>query len=62
MDQPDLSAGEHFILRPWKEADVPSIVEAYAVADIQEWNLRTMDADEAHEWIESWSAKLGGRD
>ena len=56
MGQPELLAGEHFILRPWAEEDVPSIVEAYAVPDIQEWNLRTMDADEARDWIESWSA------
>jgi len=56
MGQPELPAGEQLIVRPWNEADVPSVVEAYAVADIQEWNLRTMDADEAHEWIESWSA------
>lgn len=55
MRQPELPAGEHLILRPWIEADVPSIVEAYAVPDIEEWNLRTMDAEEAHEWVESWS-------
>lgn len=56
MSQPELPADEHLILRPWSVADVPSIVEAYAVPDIQEWNLRTMNAVEAHDWVEAWSA------
>ena len=52
MEQPELLAGDHLVLRPWQDADVPSVVEAYSEPDIQKWNLRAVDTIEAVVWID----------
>src|SRR5699024_9088194 len=48
--QPVVSDGPRR-LRPWTAHDAPSLVEAYADADIQQWHGRTMTLPEAQEWI-----------
>jgi len=48
-------------LRPWVEADVPSLVAAYQEPGIQRWHARSLTTDEAEEWIAaagaSWTAE-----
>jgi RimJ/RimL family protein N-acetyltransferase len=48
-------------LRPWVEADVPSVVAAYQEPGIQRWHARSMTTGEAEEWIAaahaSWAAE-----
>ena len=39
-------------LRPWREADIPALIAAYADPDIREWHARTLaDAHEARAWL-----------
>jgi RimJ/RimL family protein N-acetyltransferase len=56
MQQPELVVDDDLVLRPWNEADAPAVVSAYADPDIQTWAIRSVDAAEAPEWIESWTA------
>jgi len=60
--QPRLAAAD-LDIRPWSEHDAPFLVEAYADPEIQRWHVRTMDTDEAHEWItartDRWEGELG---
>lgn len=60
MRQPELHAGG-LTLRAWRRDDVPALVDAYSDAAIQQWNLRTMTAVEAVDWIETqhrnWAAE-----
>lgn len=48
-------------LRPWVEADAPSVVAAYQEPGIQRWHARSMTTGEAEEWIvaahASWAAE-----
>ncbi|HEX7349857.1 GNAT family N-acetyltransferase [Brachybacterium sp.] len=48
-------------LRPWVEADAPSVVAAYQEPGIQRWHARSMATGEAEEWIAaahaSWAAE-----
>jgi RimJ/RimL family protein N-acetyltransferase len=55
-DQPVL-AGEGLRLRPWRAADAPAVVAAYADPGIQRWHCRSMTAAEAGEWIARWPAR-----
>ncbi|MHB1089135.1 MAG: GNAT family N-acetyltransferase [Acidimicrobiales bacterium] len=53
--QPTLRVDDRFVLRPWLAKDAPALLAAYAERDIQHWNLRTLDAAESEQLIESWS-------
>lgn len=55
--QPELDLGEGRRLRLWREADVPAVMRAYALADIQRWHLKTMTEEEARSWVGSWSRR-----
>lgn len=58
LDQPVLSLGTDAELRPWRLADVPAAIAAYAEPDIGYWNLRTFaDEREATEWVQSWHGR-----
>jgi len=41
-------------LRPWSEADLPTIVAAYADPEIQRWHGMSVDRAEAMELLTSW--------
>jgi RimJ/RimL family protein N-acetyltransferase len=45
------------VLRPWQPEDVPAVVAAYGDPAIQQWHARSMDEDEALEWITSWEQR-----
>ena len=52
QEQPVLAAGVDVELRPWRAADVPFALEAFADAGIQRWHLSSMDSvAEAEAWI-----------
>jgi RimJ/RimL family protein N-acetyltransferase len=53
-EQPILSTPEGLTLRPWQPADAPVVVAAYADPAIRQWNLQTLDTDEADAWIAQW--------
>ncbi|WP_405062693.1 GNAT family N-acetyltransferase [Kribbella sp. NBC_01505] len=49
-DQPVLDS-----LRPWRESDVPAVIEAFSNAEIQQWHvLRIDDIAEAQAWLAQW--------
>jgi len=54
--QPEI-AGDGVLLRPWRPADAPSVVAGYSDPAIQQWHARSMDADEAAEWIAAWPVR-----
>lgn len=60
--QPHLT-GPDVVLRPWTEADVATLVLAYADPDIQRWHCRSLDDDEAAAlvrlWSGAWAAETG---
>lgn len=72
QQQPVLSSGSRTV-RPWSTPDAPSLVEAYADPDIQQWHCRTMTLPEAEGWIRAkaegwdresaadWAVEVGGR-
>jgi len=51
-------------LRPWKLADAPSLVRAYADPDIHRWHARSMSLPEAQSWVafelDRWGQERGG--
>ncbi len=53
-EPPTLRASAEVMLRPWRADEAPIIKAAYADAAIQQWNLNTVDDDEAHAWIARW--------
>ncbi|MFK0169952.1 GNAT family N-acetyltransferase [Streptomyces sp. NPDC090306] len=55
LGQPVLPMDGGGMLRPWREADAASVVEAYADPHIQRWHVRRADSvAEAREWITLW--------
>lgn len=50
LTQPRLTAGD-VELRAWSDRDAEFLVEAYSDPDIHRWHVRTMDLNEAREWI-----------
>lgn len=60
--QPHLT-GSTIELRPWIDADIPTLVRAYADHDIQRWHCRSLDDGEAaatvRQWHSSWAAETG---
>jgi RimJ/RimL family protein N-acetyltransferase len=58
LGQPVLRAAGGLVLRPWRAADAPVVLEAYRDPAIQQWNLRAFGSlEEAGDWIGQW----GGR-
>ena len=55
--QPTLNTDEGFVLRPWRAGDEPALVSAYDDPAIRHWHHRTMDTDEATEWIAATSKR-----
>ncbi|WP_433612040.1 GNAT family N-acetyltransferase [Dactylosporangium sp. CA-139114] len=53
LTQPTLTA-EGLTLRPWRLADQPVVLAAYADPAIQRWHCRAMDEDEAAAWVAAW--------
>ncbi|BCJ26389.1 GNAT family N-acetyltransferase [Actinocatenispora sera] len=51
------------LLRPWRDADAPALARAYQDPAIRRWHARSMNEDEARDWIrqraERWSAEAG---
>jgi RimJ/RimL family protein N-acetyltransferase len=41
-------------LRPWRDADGPAVVQAYADPAIQRWHVKTMTPAEALAWVRAW--------
>ena len=50
QSQPGLAGGD-VELQPWADRDVELVVRAYSDPDIQRWHVRTIDTEEALEWI-----------
>ena len=58
LGQPVLRAAGGLVVRPWRAADAPVVLEAYRDPAIQQWNLRAFGSlEEAGDWIGQW----GGR-
>ena len=53
--QPVLPVDDRYVLRPWRRKDAPALVTAYSDPDIQHWNLRTLDAAESEQLVDSWN-------
>jgi ribosomal-protein-alanine N-acetyltransferase len=44
--------GDGLALRPWREADIPALIAAYADPEIRHWHARTLeDEPEARAWL-----------
>jgi RimJ/RimL family protein N-acetyltransferase len=58
IDQPTLTRGATFVLRPWARIDAEQVVSAFEDAAIRHWNVEpTRTRGEAIEWIEGWAAR-----
>ncbi|TDD62498.1 N-acetyltransferase [Kribbella antibiotica] len=45
-------------LRPWRQTDVPAVLEAFGNAEIQQWHvLRLDDEAEARGWVDQWAPR-----
>src|ERR1700744_3772506 len=45
-------AGHGLVLRPWREPDIPTLIAAYADAEIGHWHARTLEGEhEARTWL-----------
>ncbi len=54
--QPTLHVDE-LTLRPFRLTDAPAVAAVYRDPEIQQWHVRSMDEDEAREWVASWSQR-----
>ena len=54
--QPEI-IGDGVLLRPWRSADSAAVVAGYADPDIRRWHARSMDDDEALDWIGRWGKR-----
>ena len=45
------------MLRPWRSADRAAVVAGYAEPDIRRWHARSMDDEEARDWIDRWAKR-----
>jgi len=58
IDQPQLDS-----LRPWRDTDVPVVIEAFNEPQIQHWHaLRIDDEAEARGWIAQWHRRWAAED
>ena len=58
LGQPVLPAAGGLVLRPWRAADAPVVLEAYRDPAIQQWNLRAFGSlEEAGDWIGQWAGR-----
>jgi RimJ/RimL family protein N-acetyltransferase len=55
-EQPAIPA-DRLTLRPWRERDVTAVVAAFADPAIQRWHCRSLNPDEAREWITQWEPR-----
>ncbi|MFD3430269.1 GNAT family N-acetyltransferase [Nocardia fluminea] len=54
-NQPTLAADDGLTLRPWIDADAPSIYEAFQDPAIRHWHVRTAESiEQVHRWIVRW--------
>lgn len=51
-DQPTLVIDDDLILRPFDDDDVEAVVTAFSTPDIQYFHFRSLDHEEALQWIE----------
>ncbi|HEV2873132.1 MAG TPA: GNAT family N-acetyltransferase, partial [Actinomycetota bacterium] len=52
LGQPVLRGAGGLVLRPWRAADAPVVLEAYQDPAIQQWNLRGFGSlEEAGAWV-----------
>ncbi|MEO6501051.1 MAG: GNAT family N-acetyltransferase [Jatrophihabitantaceae bacterium] len=62
QEQPTLHVDE-LTLRPWRLSDAPAVAAVYHFPEIQQWHVRSMDEDEARDWVASrsrhWTAETG---
>jgi RimJ/RimL family protein N-acetyltransferase len=49
--QPELEAGGGLVLRPWRAEDATALARAFDDDAIRFWHHRTLDRDEAADWI-----------
>jgi RimJ/RimL family protein N-acetyltransferase len=54
--QPEIRA-DGLGLRPWRQADWPAVVAAFADPAVQRWHCRSMSDDEARDWIAAWPVR-----
>jgi len=59
LTQPEIRANG-LLLRPWRQADRPAVVAAYADPAIQRWHCRSVTDDEANDWIAAWRVRWSG--
>ncbi|MBM7781859.1 GNAT family N-acetyltransferase [Arthrobacter tumbae] len=56
-EQPTLAV-DGLLLRPWADADVATVIEAYTDPEIARFNRRVIETEtEALEWIHRWPAR-----
>ncbi len=56
-EQPEVDVDADLILRPFRAADAPAVIEAFSTADIQHWHQRRCDTvAEATTWIDGTHA------
>jgi RimJ/RimL family protein N-acetyltransferase len=58
--QPTIVIDDELVLRPFDDGDVSTVVAAFAVPDIQHFHFRSLDDDEARQWIDE--TRRGWRD
>jgi RimJ/RimL family protein N-acetyltransferase len=62
QQQPILHVDE-LTLRPWRLSDAPAVAAVYRLPEIQRWHVRSMDENEARDWVTSrslrWMAETG---
>jgi RimJ/RimL family protein N-acetyltransferase len=56
LAQPEIDA-DGVRLRPWRPADRPAVVAAYADPAIRRWHCRSMTDAEARDWIDGWPGR-----
>ena len=54
--QPEI-AGAGVLLRPWRAADLAVVLAGYGDPAVQKWHVRSMDEDEARDWIAHWAGR-----
>jgi RimJ/RimL family protein N-acetyltransferase len=54
-DQPALGGGGGLALRPWTDADAPTVFAAFQDPAIRRWHVRTAESvDHVRQWILAW--------
>ncbi|MFD4351523.1 GNAT family N-acetyltransferase [Nocardia sp. NPDC058518] len=54
-DQPTLTDANGLTLRPWNDADSPTVYEAFQDPAIRHWHVRTAESvEQVRQWISRW--------